>query len=430
VDAPPIASYRTDMVERLVIDRLGSRGEGIADTPSGPRYVSYTLPGETIEVEPWPGHPDRGRLGKVEIASPDRILPVCPHFGICGGCALQHLAGARYRDWKRDLVVNALAQAGLEATVDPVIEAHGAGRRRAVFHARRGTHDVLEVGFAALKAHHLVAINRCPILSLGLDGAIETAWSIAEVLASTGKPLDIQVTATDSGLDVDVRGSGPLGAAITSELARVAERHRLARLTRHGEIVAQQAAPTIMIGRAPVALPPGAFLQATAAGEAALAALVDAHCQDSKAIADLFCGIGPFSLRLAEHARITAADADADAITALAAAARATPRLKPIDVQTRDLFRRPFMPAELKGFDAALFDPPRQGAAAQARALAASRVPTIVAVSCNPATFARDARILVDGDYRLLQVTPIDQFLYSAHVELVALLCRRISGRR
>ena len=408
------------MVERLVIDRLGARGEGVADTPAGPRYVRYTLPGETVEVDPWPGHPDRGHLVRVDVASPDRIAPICPHFGICGGCALQHLATARYRDWKRALVVDTLAQAGLDAQVDDLIDAHGDGRRRAVFHARRGTRDVLEVGFAALRAHHVVAIDRCPILAPALDGAIETAWAIAEGLAGTRKPLDIQVTATTNGLDIDVRGSGPLNAARTGDLAKIAERRRVARLTRHGEIVAQRASPTLKIGRANVVLPPGAFLQATTEGEAALARLVEAHCAGAGKVADLFCGVGPFALRLAERSRVIAADNDADAIAALAAAARGTQGLKPIDAQARDLFRRPLAAAELKGLDVVVFDPPRQGAQAQASALAASAVPTVVAVSCNPATFARDARILVGGGYRLLRVTPVDQFRYSAHVELVA----------
>ena len=234
-----------------------------------PSTASYALPGETVEVEAT--HPDRRHLIKVDLASPDRIAPICPHFGVCGGCALQHLATARYRDWKRGLVTEALAQAGLDAPVDDLVDAHGDGRRRAVFHARRGTRNVLEVGFAALRAHQVVAIDRCPILAPSLAGAIEAAWAIAEALERTGKPLDIQVTATDAGLDIDVRGSGPLTPARTGELARVAEQHKLARLTRHGEIVAQRAAPTLRIGRAEVVLPPGAFLQATAAGEATLA---------------------------------------------------------------------------------------------------------------------------------------------------------------
>jgi 23S rRNA (uracil1939-C5)-methyltransferase len=408
------------MVERLVIGRLGSRGDGVADTEAGPVYVPYALPGETTEVEPWPGHPDRRRLAKVDIASPDRITPICPHFGVCGGCALQHLATARYRDWKRALVVAALQRAGLDVPIDDLIDAHGEGRRRAVFHARRSARDVLEVGFAALRAHHVVAIDRCPILAPALTGAIETAWDIAEVLASTRKPLDIQVTATDVGLDVDVRGSGPLTAPETMALARVADRRNLARLTRHGEIVAQRTPPTLTVGPAQVVLPAGAFLQATSTSEAILAQLVVAHCGSGAKVADLFCGVGPFALRLAERAKVTAVDNDEDAVAALRRAAAGTPGLKPVAIQLRDLFRRPLGQAELKLFDAVVFDPPRQGAEAQARELAASTVPTVVAVSCNPTTFARDARILVDGGYRLVQVAPVDQFLFSAHVELVA----------
>ncbi|MGZ5880582.1 MAG: class I SAM-dependent RNA methyltransferase [Xanthobacteraceae bacterium] len=418
------------MMERVSIARLGSRGDGVADTPAGVLYVPYTLPGETVEVDQWPGHPDRRHLVKIDNASPDRVAPICPHFGTCGGCALQHLAPARYRAWKRALVGEALAKAKVEAAVDDLVDGHGEGRRRAVFHARRGTHDVLEVGFAALRTHRVVAIDRCPILAPGLEGAIETAWAIAEALAGERKPLDIQVTATDAGLDVDVRGSGPLNAARVGELAAIADRRRLARLTRHGEMVAQRTKPMLRIGRAQLLLPAGAFLQATAAGEATLARLVEAHCAGARTVADLFCGVGPFALRLAERARITAADNDAAAVAALQQAATGAQGLKPVEALARDLFRRPFAPVELKRFDTVVFDPPRQGAEAQARALAASAVATVVAVSCNPATFARDARILIEGGYRLVRVTPVDQFLYSAHVELVALFQRTGDGRR
>jgi 23S rRNA (uracil1939-C5)-methyltransferase len=289
---------------------------------------------------------------------------------------------------------------------------------------------VLEVGFAALKAHRVVAIDRCPILAPGLDGAIESAWAIAEALAGTRKPLDIQVTATDTGLDVDVRGSGPLTAARVGELAAIADRRRLARLTRHGEMVAQRTKPMLRIGRTELMLPPGAFLQATAAGEAVLARLVATYCAGARTVADLFCGVGPFALRLAERARITAADNDVAAIAALQRAATGAQGLKPIEALGRDLFRRPFVPVELKRFDAVVFDPPRQGAEAQAHALAGSAVATVVAVSCNPGTFARDARILIDGGYRLVRVTPVDQFLYSAHVELVACFQRTGEERR
>ncbi len=410
------------MIERLEIARVGRRGDGIAETPAGPLFVPYTLPGETAEVGAWPGHPDRRHLVRIESASPQRVAPICPHFGTCGGCALQHWAAVQYRDWKRNLVVEALAQTGFAAAgelIDPLLDAHGEGRRRAVFHAWRRSHDVLEVGFAALRAHHVVAIDHCPVLAPSLKGAIETCWAIAEALAAERKPLDIQVTATQGGLDVDVRGSGPLTPARMTALARLAEVRGLGRLTRHGETVARRAPPTVTMGRARVVLPPGAFLQATAAGEAALAALVLEHCGAARTVGDLFAGVGPFALRLAERAKVVAADQDQDAVAALQEAAK-TPRLKPITVERRDLFARPYVAKELTRLDTVVFDPPRQGAQMQARELAASAVPIVVAVSCNPLTFARDARILADGGYRLIRVTPVDQFLYSAHVELVA----------
>jgi len=223
---------------------------------------------------------------------------------------------------------------------------------------------------------------------------------------------------------MDVRGSGPLNSARMGVMARLAATHKLARLTRHGELIAQRATPTIMIGRARVILPPGSFLQATAAGEDTLALLVNSQIGNAKLVADLFCGVGPFALRLAERARIVAFDADAAAIAALKQATNMTSGLKPIDAETRDLFRRPLVPQEMKRVDALVFDPPRQGAEAQARELAKSAVSTVVAVSCNPGTFARDVRILVDGGYRLRSVTPVDQFRHSAHVEIVGLLTR------
>jgi 23S rRNA (uracil1939-C5)-methyltransferase len=408
------------VTEQLTIQRLGHRGDGIAETAVGPVYVPYTLPGEVVTVEPVAGHPDRRHLVHVDKPSHERATPVCKHFGQCGGCAVQHWSLAEYHLWKRSLVVEALEHAGLIAPVEPLIDAHGQGRRRATLHARRGTHDLLEVGFTAPRAHHIIAIDRCPILSPGLDGAVQAAWAIAEILKPTSKPLDIHVTATDSGMDVDVRGSGPLSSGRTTTLARLTEAHKLARLTRHGELVAQGAQPTLKVGRAHVPLPPGAFLQATAEGEAALARLVIGHVGAAKRVADLFAGIGTFALRLAENARVSAADNDASAIKALERAAATTSGLKPVEAIARDLFRRPFMAAELKAFDAVVFDPPRQGAEAQARELAKSKVAIVVAVSCDATTFARDAALLVDGGYKLASITPVDQFRYSAHVELVA----------
>jgi 23S rRNA (uracil1939-C5)-methyltransferase len=413
-----------DVVERLAIDHVGHRGEGVAYADGEAVYVPYTLGGETVEVAPTAGHPDRRRLLAVEQASPERIVPFCPHFGVCGGCAIQHWEIERYRAWKHQLVVETLKQAKLACEVSPLIDAHGLGRRRITLHARMGVHDVLKVGFTAVNSHDVIPVDRCPILDPGLSGALDAAWALAEPLISTAKPLDIQITATDSGLDVDVRGSGPLASAMITALSRICEQHRLARLTRHGELVLMRSPPVVSIGTAQVTLPPGSFLQATVAGEETLAALVAEACGRAKNIADLFCGVGPFALRLAAKARIAAFDSDAGAVTALQKAATATSGLKPVKAETRDLFRRPLVAQELRDFDAVVFDPPRQGAQAQALQLAASKIGTVIAVSCNIATFARDARILVDGGFRLEKVTPVDQFRYTPHVELVARLTR------
>ena len=411
--------------ERLTIDHVGHLGDGVAFADGQTLYVPYTLGGETVEVAPVPGpHPDRRRLLQVEHASPERIAPFCPHFGTCGGCAIQHWEAGRYRAWKRELVVATLAQAKIACDVHPLIDAHGLGRRRITLHARIGTHDVLKVGFSAPNSHDIIPVDRCPILDPGLGGALDAAWAIAEPLKPTGKPLDIQFTATHSGLDVDVRGSGPLPTAMISTLSRVAEQHQLARLTRHGEMVLMRTPPTITIGAAQVALPPGSFLQATVAGEEALAALVLDHCGRGKHVADLFCGVGPFALRLAAKSRISAFDSDAGAVNALQKAATSTSGLKPVKAETRDLFRRPLVPQELRDYDTIVFDPPRQGAQAQAQQLAASKIPAVVAVSCNIATFARDARILIDGGYKIEGVTPVDQFRHTPHVELVARFTR------
>ena len=413
------------MVERLVIDHVGHLGDGVALSNGQPIYVPYTLPGETVEVTAAPGHhPDRRQLVQVEKASAQRIAPFCQHFGTCGGCAIQHWQAEPYREWKRGLVVASLAQAGIDCEVDSLIDAHGLGRRRMTLHARMGTHEVLKVGFSAANSHDIVPIDRCPILDPGLSGALDAAWAIAEALKPSGKPLNIQITASRGGLDVDVRGSGPLPSSMIATLSRVVEAHRLARLTRHGELVLMRAQPAIAVGSATVVLPPGSFLQATLAGEETLATLVLKHCTRAKHVADLFCGVGPFALRLAARSKVTAYDSDAGSVSALQKAAASTPGLKPVRCEARDLFRRPLVPQELREFDAIVFDPPRQGAQAQAQALAASRIPLVVAASCNVATFARDARILIDAGYRLEGVTPVDQFRHTPHVELVARFTR------
>lgn len=410
------------VAETLTIDHLGHRGDGVALTEGATIFVAYTLPGETVEAETRAD--GRRHLLRVIDPSPQRIAPFCRYFGACGGCAIQHWDHDAYLAWKHGLVVDALRQAGIAADVAPLIDGHGSGRRRVTLHARRGADGRMSVGFAAPQSHDLIAIDHCPILDPALGGALPAAHAIAEALATTGKPLDIQITAASEGLDVDVRGSGVLNGRLVAQMARVADQHRLARLTRHGEMILQRESPSIQIGRARVALPPGSFLQATAAGEAALAGKVLDYAAGARNVIDLFCGVGPFALGLAERARVVALDNAPGAIAALAKAAAATPKLKPVTASVRDLFRRPLLPQELKDVDALVFDPPRQGAQVQAAQIAASRVPVVIAVSCNVATFGRDAGILIAGGYRLAEVVPIDQFRHTPHVELVAKFIR------
>jgi 23S rRNA (uracil1939-C5)-methyltransferase len=410
------------MAARFSIARLGDRGDGIARSDGADIAIPGALPGETVIAEG-----DGNRRALVDIVSPSaaRVLPICPLFGSCGGCAVQHLANGAIADWKRARIEHALSLAGIDAPIAATVDAHGAGRRRAVFHLRR-VDGRFRAGFMAARTHQLVPTPHCPILAPGLAQAASAAEALADVLFPRGrpaKPLDIQATATETGLDLDIRGHGPIDADRRAALAVTADTFDLARLSLHGASIAERRKPVLSMGRARVTLPPGGFLQATAAGEAAMAERVLAALDGARKVADMFCGCGPFALRLAEHADVLAFDSDTAAVAALLQAHRATPGLKPLAATARDLFRRPPLPTELAG-RAVVFDPPRAGAEATARALAAAEVRLVAAVSCNPVTFARDARVLLDGGFALAEVTPIDQFRYSAHIELVAVFKR------
>ncbi|VTZ52360.1 putative enzyme [Methylocella tundrae] len=410
---------------RLQIEGLGQRGEGLSRGPDGTVFVPYALPGETIIAEV---DGSRGKLVEIRTASPDRIRPICRYFSACGGCAVQTLAEQPYAQWKQGLLADAMRQAGIKAKAEPLRDAHGAGRRRATFHARTDASGRAITGFMEARAHKIVEIEGCPVLAPSLQEAPQIARALAQILAASGRPLDILMTATASGLDVDLKGHGPLNEDETQRLVRFALRHDLARLSNHGAIVTVQRPPVVLMGKAMVAVPPGAFLQATEAGEAALAEEVCAALTGASRIADLFAGVGTFSLRLAAFAPVHAIDADGPALDALAKAARSA-ALRPVTIETRNLFRRPLSAEELAPFDAVIFDPPRAGAELQARAIAKSRVPVIVAVSCNTQTFARDAAILCSGGYALERVLPVDQFRYSPHLEIVATFRRSVKPR-
>ncbi|HEY1783591.1 MAG TPA: RNA methyltransferase [Roseiarcus sp.] len=405
-------------LEEVPVVALDSNANGV--TPNG-AIVPFALPGERARVRL---EGKRAELVETLDASPERADPICRWFGRCGGCAAQHMSPSLYRRWKRGLVVEALAREGVSAKVEDLVDAHGAGRRRATFHARFPHGQPDEVGFMRARSHDIIAIDDCPLFSLGLAGAIPAAHALGGDLRGLMKPLDIWITATLDGLDVDLRGSGPLGRAEMEKVARTADALDLARVSNHGEVVIERRPPRVVFGETLASPPPGAFLQATEAGEKWLAEFAERTLAETRKVADLFCGAGAFALSLAHAREVFATDSDSAAIIALTRAAATSTGLHNIRAETRDLFRRPLRSDELAAFDAVLIDPPRAGALEQARALAASALPLVVSISCNAATFARDARILIDGGFQIESVTPLDQFRFSSHVEIATVFRR------
>jgi 23S rRNA (uracil1939-C5)-methyltransferase len=410
------------VLAELAIERMGAQGDGVA----GAAFVAGTLPGERVMARV---AGDRGELIEVLSPSPERAQPACPHFGDCGGCALQHWQDKPYLSWKAEQIRAELARVGIETTILPPFAAAPGQRRRLALHVRPGRGEA-EIGFKARRSWRLAPIAICPVASPTLVAAFPALRRLAAPLFEHAKSAPIlHVTLSETGLDIDISGverrAGPLSADARGRVASAAAAADFARVTLDGEILYQDRPPVVRIGRASVRLPSGAFLQAVAEAEAAMAAFVAEALVGAKAIADLYCGVGAFALRLAETAPVLAADVAAPAVQALAGAHASAPGLRPIAVETRDLARRPLRPEELRRIDAAVIDPPRAGAAEQHGALAASGVSRIAGVSCNPATFARDARILTDGGFTLERVLPVDQFLWSAHIELVGVFVRR-----
>jgi 23S rRNA (uracil1939-C5)-methyltransferase len=414
------------VAEQVTIRRIGAKADGIAEGASGPIFVPKVLPGETVTIDRDGSH---AHLVSIDAPSPQRETPFCPYFDACGGCATQHMKHGFYQAWKQETLVHTLRQARIEAPVEPLIDAHGDGRRRVTLHVRYI--DRMHVGYMAARSHQIVEIAFCPIAEPALkEQAPGIARAIGEHLKSARKPLDVQITTTQTGFDVDVRGHGPLKDKDRLSLIDLAARLDLSRLSIHGDVIVERRPPAIPMGRSAVVPPAGSFLQATRLGEETLAGLVTGACERAKRVADLFAGSGPFSLRLAEKAEVHAVEYDQGSTAALDKAFRATPGLRRISTEARDLFRRPLLTPELNAFDAVVLDPPRAGAEAQAKQLALSKVPLVVSVSCDAATFARDAAILIAGGYRLERVTPVDQFKHSPHLEVVGILRKDVVKKR
>lgn len=400
----------------VTIERLGHLGDAIAQGENGPIFVSQVLPGEEVE-----GELEGNRLANIRILtpSPNRVKPPCNHARSCGGCLMQHANNELVAQWKAEVVRSALTGQGLEAELRPMLTSPPRSRRRATLAARRTKNGVL-LGFHARASDTLVAIPQCQLLHPDLIAAFPALEALVVTGGSRKAELALTITRSLSGPDISVSGGKPLDGQLRLELARVAEKFGLSRLTWDGEVVALRTAPMQSMGVALVAPPPGAFLQATEEGEAHLVAAVSEAVGGARRITDLFAGAGTFALPLAERAEVHAVEADAEMMAALDKGWRQAEGLKRVTTETRDLFRRPLEPDEFKKVQAVVIDPPRAGAEAQTKTLAVAKVPVIAAVSCNPVTFARDARILTDAGYRLDWVQPVDQFRWSAHVELVA----------
>lgn len=407
---------------RLHITRLGAQGDGIAETGSGPVYVPFALPGETVTAEV---AGERGRLVAVETQSPDRIVPLCRHFTACGGCALQHLARPAYEAFKRGLVEQALAARGIAGgTIKDLIPVAPGERRRAAFSARRSVSGVV-LGFHEEKGDAIVDIAECPVLAPEIVAGLPGLRAMVAPLMPRNGEARVLATLTASGVDVVVEGlPAKLSADTRATLATAAGELRLVRLALGRDVVYATAKPTVRFPPAEVALPEGAFLQAAPSAETAMAELIASAVGKARRVADLYCGCGTFTFALARKASVLAVDSSAESIAALADGARRAQGVKKIETRVRDLAHEPLSRKELEGFDAVVLDPPRAGARAQSEMLAKSKVPVVVAVSCSPATLARDLRILLDAGYRLEAVTPVDQFLFTPHVEVVAVLRR------
>jgi 23S rRNA (uracil1939-C5)-methyltransferase len=407
------------VAETIKIRELGHAGDGIGEVNGQRVFVPYTLAGETADID---REGARGRLIAVVEPSPARVSPPCRHFGTCGGCALQHMERNAYLAWKREVVRRSFLLHHIDAPVEPVAMVPPGARRRAIFSAVNAGGRIL-LGFHRRASQDVIAIGECPVLSPEIVSRLPLLREIAARAIRPRKQGRIVVLVAN-GLDITVSGGGRLGRDALEALGQFGREQAIARLTVDGAEVFVNRRPDLPAGTGAAVLPvAGGFVQATAAAEDIMARMVLDHVGDASPVADLFCGAGTFTLRLAQRTPVTAIEGDDALLAALEQAAR-KPGLKTVTRVRRDLFANPLAQPELDRFRAIVFDPPAAGAKAQAEAIALSKVPKVVAVSCNPATLARDSRILLDGGYRLDRVLPVDQFLWSAEIEAVATFSR------
>jgi len=417
----------------VTIGSVGARGDGVADHAGRSVYVPFTVAGDRalITLGEKRGDGTAAELVRLIEPGPGRASPACQHFGRCGGCAVQHLDDAIYAEWKRGLLVEAMVRAGAdESSVAPLARIAAETRRRASLGFRRSGKSTV-LGFAQRSSHHLIDVMECPVLAPPLMSLLAPLRAALAAALPSGATGDAMATLTETGIDLVVETAAELGMDARQSLAAFADREDLARLSwripgRAAEPLAWRRAPVVRLGGIAVEPPPGAFLQPSVDGEATLARLVgaavDEFAKPDGRIADLFAGCGSLTLPLARTRRVHAVEGEAEPLVALARAANQAKLA--VTTEVRDLARRPLRDKELSPYAAVVFDPPRVGAAAQAKALAEKGPKLVVAVSCNPATLGRDARTLIDGGYRLVRAIPVDQFLWSARLEAVAVFVR------
>jgi 23S rRNA (uracil1939-C5)-methyltransferase len=405
----------------LKITALGAQGDGVAEHDGRKVFVPLALPGETVKAEI---SGDRARVVEIVEAAAGRLGPRCSHYGECGGCSLQHMPEVDYLEFKVRQVVSALSFQKIDLAVDQVVTIAPRTRRRAVLAAARAGKSIV-VGFHGRRSHHIVPIRDCAVVTPGVLALLPRLEQLAAAAAPPRDALTITVTETATGFDVALTGVAKgFSADARVKLVQLAGTLGIARLSINGEVALEQTAPLIRAGAAHLTPPPGGFLQACEPSEAAMLMLVQEAVGDARRVVDLFAGSGTFSLPLASTATVHAVESDAAALAALDRAARRATGLKPVTTERRDLFRQPLTKDELKRFDAAVIDPPRAGAEAQTKLLADASLKRVAMVSCNAGTFARDLRLMIDGGWRVRRITPIDQFLWSPHIEIVAALSR------
>lgn len=409
------------MSGQVMISRIGAAGDGVAETERGVVYVPFTLPNEVVNIA---REGMRGTLIALKQLSPQRIKPVCWHFEDCGGCILQHWENCHYQAWKRELVVSALAAHGLDVPVDALVPVRPQLRRRVTLTARTGLSGQV-VGFNRYQSHDVVEITQCPVIVPEIVARFDDTRHMSAFLAGRNKTFHITVTLAKNGLDIAIDAAKPVNDKERQNLVRFAVDKGITRISVNGEIIIEREKPLLDFGPVAVEIPPGGFLQATADAEDMLGRLVLEGLGRTKRAVDLFAGVGTFTFRMAEKMNVHAVEHDRAALRALDRAVRQATGLKTVSHEERDLFRRPMTFKELAGFDGLVFNPPRAGAQEQAKEIAKAVIPHGVAVSCNPVTLARDLAILVEGGYELKRVVPVDQFLWTSHVEVVAFLTRR-----